>query len=188
MRALILLCLTAVACTGSRRPVAKRLAVVQEVNDQEVAPRQSTSSGPWHQRQSRWDGIAHPAPSVKWSIPTNGPVVHPLRTDGTRVYVVAGGEVTASRLVASSSGRRRSAPAARLALATPDCSSPRIPVYADPQRREWTDQRIARRTLPSRRPCPWGHRWAGLTGGHADHHVRPLQTVHRGSHFGRRHF
>ena len=96
MRALTLLCLTAVACTGSRRPVAKKLAVVQEVTDQEVAPRQGTSSGPWHQRQSRWGGTAHTAaPSVKWSIPTNGPVVHPLRTDGTRVYVVAGGEVTA---------------------------------------------------------------------------------------------
>ena len=96
MQWLVVIFLTSLGCSGNRRPVSKRLTVLAETNttaSTDIAPE---TPAPWQSRQSRWPGAAMTtAPTIQWTVPTQGPVVHPIRSDGERVFAVAGGEVLA---------------------------------------------------------------------------------------------
>ena len=96
MQWLVVIVVTSLGCSANRRPVSKRLTALAEVQPTASTAIAPEAPGPWHHRQGRWAGRAiATAPTIQWAVPTQGPVVHPIRFDGERVFAVAGGEVLA---------------------------------------------------------------------------------------------
>lgn len=88
----ILLC----ACGPRSREAVRVVNVAPTVEADETPDRVTLPVGPWHEHRSAWDVDALlRAPEIAWQARLGGPVVHPLRTDGDRVYVVAAGQLTA---------------------------------------------------------------------------------------------
>ena len=62
----------------------------------ETAQRTTLPQGPWHEHRSAWDVDALlQEPEIAWQVRLDGPVVHPLRSDGQWAYVVAAGQLQA---------------------------------------------------------------------------------------------
>ena len=94
MRALLIIMLSW-SCGGGRRPVPKTIATPTET-PQAIVPQEEASRapGPWYTRQANWSpGNAIRAPGIHWAKKLDGPIVHPLSTDGSSIYAVAGGRV-----------------------------------------------------------------------------------------------
>jgi outer membrane protein assembly factor BamB len=96
---LLLSCMSLLGCARVHpveRVVASAIGSVSSTPTVQAAAPEALS---WARRTGLWTGPGPLArPEIQWTNRLAGPVIHPLSTDGSTVYVVAGGQVYALEL------------------------------------------------------------------------------------------
>ncbi len=82
------------ACAPRSREPVRAVATPPPAEDRAPVEAPPVAPGEWHELRSAWNKpILLAEPMVLWETRLGGPVVHPLRSDGSAVYAVAAGEL-----------------------------------------------------------------------------------------------